>query len=101
LLNTKNADTPQHETFVNAFYYGDDFIQFSTFLNFSDSFVYGLRDLSNTSSNLMNQDDQPRRYVVWDNHNELPLITVQSKSTGKFFGLFLLTAGPAEIHTFP
>ena len=49
----------------------------------------------------MNQDDQPRRYVVWDNHNELPLITVQSKSTGKFFGLFLLTAGPAEILTFP
>ena len=49
----------------------------------------------------MNQDDLPRRYVVWDNQNELPLITVQSKSTGKFFGLFLLTAGPAEILTFP
>jgi len=49
----------------------------------------------------MNMDVNSKRYVVWDNHNELPLITVMSKSTRKYFGLFLMTSGPAEILTFP
>jgi hypothetical protein len=56
---------------------------------------------SENNNMVMNPDNEPRSFIVWDGYNELPLITVQSKSKGTAYGLFLLTASPAEILTVP
>lgn len=44
---------------------------------------------------------EEQRYVIWDNHNEIPFILVISESKRTAFGLFLLTSNPTEIQNLP
>ena len=45
--------------------------------------------------------DEERRYVIWDDYNEIPFIMVISESDRSAYGLFLMTSNPAEIVTLP
>ena len=50
LVDSQNGRGRESEmTFEQAFYFGQQFIQFSTFLDFNDSKVYGLESQSRKS----------------------------------------------------
>ena len=73
LLNTDLRNSSQNEMkFEQAFYFGQQFIQFSSYLDFTDSLLYGLKAFNSSD-----------------------------RSTRQAFGLFLLTTNPAEIITIP
>ena len=72
LLNTDLRNSSQNEMkFEQAFYFGQQFIQFSSYLDFTDSLLYGLKafNSSDKDSLLMNPRDHSSRksFVIWDN----------------------------------
>jgi hypothetical protein len=93
-----------NDSFDKAFYYGSGFIQVSTYIDFSDSVLYGL-DQYNSSiepfSFEMSLNSSTVHYTVWNDKNELPLVIVFSKSQRTAYGLFLFTSSPAEVVTVP
>lgn len=103
MLNTQNGKSPKDAEFDKAFYFGSRFIQFSTYLDFNDSLLYGMKAFNESRESLvMNPEGEGRKsFVVWDSENEQAFIRVQSKSSGECFGIFLLTTNPAEIVTDP
>lgn len=48
----------------------------------------------------MNGKDS-KKYVIWDDNNEVPFIIIMNKSKRTSYGLFLHTSDPAEIQTIP
>eukprot|EP00347_Sterkiella_histriomuscorum_P007143 403350105 len=92
----------QELNFESSFYYGEQFIQFSTHLDFESNELYGLLDTQGTSNDKIRMDtSQPKKYVFWDDHNDVPFFTVLNKKSKQAHGIFILTSNPCEIQTLP
>jgi len=81
LLNTQNGKSHNDAEFDKAFYFGSKFIQFSTYLDFNDSLLHGMKAFNETRETLvMNPEGSGRKsFVVWDGENEQAFIRVESK----------------------
>lgn len=103
MLNTQNGKSAKDAEFDKAFYFGSRFIQFSTYLDFKDSLLYGMKAFNESrESPVMNPEGTGRKsFVLWDGENEQAFIRVKSKWSGECFGIFLLTSNPAEVVTDP
>ena len=42
-----------------------------------------------------------KKYVIWDDHNDIPFVIVYSQSNRTCYGLFLMTSNPVEVQTIP